>query len=163
MINVGIDVHKKRCVAAVKDDSGKLLEQSTFENSVLATTNFATYLKEQYRGQLPIKAVCESTANYWIIVHDTLEDCGIDTVLVHPAKVKVIAHAKIKDDRVDANILADLLRADMLPESFVPDKHYRDLRMLGRTRTGKMSEATRCKNKIRAILAKHDYDLGVDP
>ncbi len=64
MINIGIDVHKKTCVAAVKDDSGKLLERSKFENSVLATTNFATYLKEQYRGQLPIKVVCESTANY---------------------------------------------------------------------------------------------------
>ena len=61
MINVGIDVHKKTCVAAVKDDSGKLLERSKFENSVSATTNFATDLKAQYPGQLSIMAVCEST------------------------------------------------------------------------------------------------------
>ncbi len=36
MINVGIDVHKKRCVVAIKDDSGKLLERATFENNAAA-------------------------------------------------------------------------------------------------------------------------------
>jgi len=158
MINVGIDVHKKRCVTAVQDGSGRTLERITFENSKDGITAFACRLRTAYKGE-EIRAVCESTANYWIRVHDILEEHGIDTALVHPAKVKIIAHARIKDDRVDAGVLADLLRAGMLPESFVPDRHYRDLRLLVRTRIGKVQEMTRCKNRIHSILAKYDFDL----
>jgi transposase len=49
--------------------------------------------------------VCESTGNYWIRLHDTLEDNGIDTVLANPIKTKIIAQAKLKDDKVDSNVL----------------------------------------------------------
>jgi transposase len=59
--------------------------------------------------------VCESTGNYWIRLDDTLDDNGIDTVLANPIKTKIIAQAKLKDDKVDSNVLADLLRADLLP------------------------------------------------
>ena len=48
----------------------------------------------------------------WIRIHDTLEQNGIDTILANPYKTKIIAEAKIKSDKLDARILADLLRAD---------------------------------------------------
>ena len=57
-------------------------------------------------------AVRESTGNMWIRIHDTLEENGIDTILANPYKTKIIAEAKIKSDKLDARILADLLRAD---------------------------------------------------
>ena len=46
----------------------------------------------------------------WIRIHDTLEDNGINTVLANPYKTRIIAEAKIKSDKLDARILADLLR-----------------------------------------------------
>ena len=85
--------------------------------------------------------MCESTANYWIRLHDTLEDNGIDTVLAHPAKTKIIAQAKLKNDKLDSDVLADLLRSDMMVyESFVPEKYYRDLRS-GKNKT---ESCTKC-------------------
>ena len=45
----------------------------------------------------------------WIRIHDTLEDNGINTVLANPYKTRIIAEAKIKSDKLDARILADLL------------------------------------------------------
>ena len=56
------------------------------------------------------EAVVESTANMWIRIHDTLEDNGINTVLTNPYKTRIIAEVKIKSDKLDARILADLLR-----------------------------------------------------
>jgi transposase len=50
----------------------------------------------------------------WIRIHDTLEENGIDTILANPYKTKIIAEAKIKSDKLDARILADLLRADLI-------------------------------------------------
>ena len=44
----------------------------------------------------------------WIRIHDTLEENGIDTILTNPYKTKIIAEAKIKSDKLDAKILADL-------------------------------------------------------
>ncbi len=61
-----------------------------------------------------------AAGNYWILLHDMLEDEQIGTLLAHPAKTKAIAHARLKGDKVDS-VLADLLRMDMVYESFVPD------------------------------------------
>ncbi|MGA9155093.1 MAG: hypothetical protein WBZ36_31305 [Candidatus Nitrosopolaris sp.] len=61
-----------------------------------------------------------------IRIHDTLEENGIDTILVNPYKTKIIAEAKIKSDKLDARILADLLRTDLVYESYVPTKEFRE-------------------------------------
>lgn len=57
-------------------------------------------------------AVVESTGNYWIRIHDMLEENGVETLLANPLERKAIAKARLEDDRVDYNILVDLLRAD---------------------------------------------------
>ena len=156
MINIGMDVHKKTCVVTVKGNTPKILEQTEFLNTRGGITTFAKRVKRKYKGQA-IKAVCESTGNYWMILHDTLEDHGIDTLLAHPAKIKAIAQAKLKDDKIDSAILADLLRMDMVYESFVPDKYHRDLRSLSRDRIGMTRAGTREKNRITATMVKYDY------
>lgn len=154
MINIGIDVHKKKCVATLKDSSRRILQQITFDNDSYGITEFIDSIKQRYGNA---RAVCESTANYWIRLHDTLEENGIDTILAHPAKTRIIAQAKLKNDKLDSEVLADLLRSDMICESFVPDKHYRELRNLVRTRLGLVRTRTTYKNKIHSILAKYEH------
>lgn len=155
MISIGIDVHKNKCVATVKQGSKKKLEQSSFENTTHGIMRFIRHIKKTYGNNT--RAVCESTANYWIRLHDTLEENGVDTILAHPAKTKIIAQAKLKNDKLDSEVLADLLRADMVYESFVPEKYYRDLRSLVRVRLNRVQNASKHKNIIHAILAKYDY------
>ena len=96
MLNIGIDVHKKICVAAIKGESREMLEQIDFENTTEGISKFIRHAKDRYG--CPVRATCESTGNYWIRMHDLLEAAGIDTSLLHPAKTKVIACAKPKDD-----------------------------------------------------------------
>lgn len=155
MISIGIDVHKIKCVATIKHESREKLEQTSFDNTANGIMGFVRHIKKTYGND--IQAVCESTANYWIRLHDTLEDNGIDTILAHPAKTKIIAQAKLKNDKLDSDVLADLLRADMVYESFVPEKYYRDLRSLVRVRLNRVQNASKHKNMIYAILAKYDY------
>ena len=155
MISIGIDVHKKKCVATIKRKSKKRLEQSSFDNTAQGIMDFIRHIKNTHGKN--IRAVCESTGNYWIRLHDTLEENGIDAILAHPAKTKIIAQAKLKNDKIDSEALADLLRSDMVYESFVPEKYYRDLRNLVRTRLNRVQNVTRHKNMIYAILAKYDY------
>jgi len=53
----------------------------------------------------------------WGWLAGLLEDYGFDPHLVHPLQCKAIASARLKNDKVDAAILAQLLRADLLPEA----------------------------------------------
>lgn len=87
----------------------------------------------------------------WIRLHDALEDNAIDTILANPLQTKSIAKARIKDDKIDSNVPADLLRADMVSESFVPDKPYRDLRNLVRTRLDLVNSRTSLKKFMQSF------------
>ena len=107
MNTVGIDVGKRKCRAAIKDRSGQTLNEFFFSND----KDGINKLTKIVLGYGNCEAVVESTANMWIRIHDTLEDNGINTVLANPYKTRIIAEAKIKSDKLDARILADLLRS----------------------------------------------------
>jgi transposase len=89
-----------------------------------------------------------------IPLYDYLDDKDIDIVVAHPLKTKAIADAKIKTDKIDSRILADLLRADLIPESYMPDKNIRDMRTLVSHRVSLVRQRTSLKNRIHAVLTR---------
>jgi transposase len=95
--------------------------------------------------------VIEATTNAWVI-YDLLSTLVGRAVVVHPAKVKLIAEARVKTDKVDVLTLAQLLRADMLPEVWVPPSHVRDLRALLSHRRRLVSLQTTAKNRLQSVL-----------
>ena len=101
MNNLGIDVGKRKCRAALKDDKGMMLDEFFFGNDMSGIHNMLSRIQSHGKGAT-IRAVLESTGNMWIRIHDTLEDNGIDTVLANPYKTKIIAEARIKSDKLDA-------------------------------------------------------------
>ncbi|MEM2761175.1 MAG: IS110 family transposase, partial [Nitrososphaerales archaeon] len=54
------------------------------------------------------------------------------------------------------------LRADLIPESFVPDREDRELRQLVRTRIDLVTSRTMSRNKVHAILSKYELDAPDD-
>lgn len=95
--------------------------------------------------------VIEATTNAWAI-YDLVVTLVGRAVVVHPAKVKLIAEARVKTDKVDVLTLAQLLRADMLPEVWVPPQHVRDLRALLSHRRRLVSLQTTAKNRLQSVL-----------
>lgn len=65
-------------------------------------------------------------------------------VLVHPQRVKAIASAKLKNDRMDSQTLAHLLRCDLLPESWKADRETQGRRQQVRLRATLVRQCTRC-------------------
>jgi transposase len=103
------------------------------------------------------KVVMESTANLWLNIYDTLDSKNIKVVLANPMKTKAIASARVKTDKVDAKILAHLLRADLVAESYVPPQQIREIRALIRHRLSLMKMRTMVKNKVHALTDKYGY------
>jgi transposase len=157
LINVGIDVGKRICQAALKAEDGRLLDELRFENTSQGVQELLRHITVQ-GGEA--RAVVESTANYWIRIHDMLEDHGVDTILANPRKTKLIAEAKIKSDELDARTLATLLQGNLVFESYVPPKAKQEDRTLIRHRASLVKMRTEIRNRTHAILAKHElqYD-----
>jgi len=68
---------------------------------------------------------------------------------VHPSRCKAIASARLKNDKVDAAILAQLLRADLLPEAWIAPPPVRALRALLRHRVAMVRLRTLLRNRIQ--------------
>ena len=144
----GIDIHKKYSVYAAIDERGVILEQGRIPNEPQA---FARVMNHSAEGS---KAVIEATCN-WYYVHDLLEGMVEEVCVAHPLRTKAIASARVKTDKVDATTLAQLLRADLIPKSYVPSREVRELRELLRYRASLVRMRTRIKNKIQALLTKN--------
>jgi transposase len=91
----------------------------------------------------------------WLV--QLLEDYGFEPHLVHPLQCKAIASARLKNDKVDAAILAQLLRADLLPEAWIAPLEVRQLRAMLRHRAQLVRLRTLLRNRIHAVLADHGH------
>jgi transposase len=76
-------------------------------------------------------------------------------VVSNPSKTRAIAEAKVKTDKVDARILAQLLAAEFLPPVWLPDERTRSLRRQVMRRAHLVRQRTRIKNQVHAILARN--------
>lgn len=76
-------------------------------------------------------------------------------VISNPLKTRIIAEAKVKTDKVDAEVLARLLAADFLPAVWVPDPLTDQLRHLVFHRQALVTQRTQGKNRIHAILHRN--------
>jgi len=86
-------------------------------------------------------------------VYEHLDEGGIEVHLAHPVYVKPFAKKHVKTDKVDARVLAQLLRMDYLPESYVPGKEIRDQRVMIRHHASLVRLRTSIKNRVHALLA----------
>jgi transposase len=72
----------------------------------------------------------------------------------HPTKTRLIAESRIKTDRVDARALAELLRLDALPASYMPDESLAALReMVRRRRAFLVRERSKLRVKVRDYIS----------
>lgn len=144
---VGVDFHKKNSYVTGMSAEGKVVMRRQLANK---KENWERLLKE---FPAESKVVVEATCN-WYYLYELIEN-RFEVTLAHPLKTKAIASAKIKNDKVDSEILAHLLRADLIPASYIPTREVRDLRELLRYRIGMVRMQTILKNRIHAVLSKN--------
>jgi transposase len=150
-VYVGIDVHRKRSQVAVVDECGKVLANRNVPNGVEPILGVI--------GGLPPGTPAAFEAAFgtgWLV--ELLEGYGFAPHLVHSLRCKAIASARLKNDKVDAAILAQLLRADLLPEAWIAPPPVRQLRALLRHRVALVRLRTLLRNRIHAIVADHGHD-----
>ncbi len=144
---VGLDVHKRVVEACIIDQSGKVVHRERFALNRRTLELFATKVLR------PTDHVAfEATTNCWAVA-DALRPHVAKVLVSNPLATKAIAQAKVKTDKVDAHVLAQLLRCDFLPEVWQPDEATRRLRELTGRRSALVGQRTMMRNRIHSVLA----------
>ena len=144
---VGLDVHKRVVEACIVDQAGKVIHRERFALNRRTLETFATEILR------PSDHVAlEATTNCWAVT-DVLRPHVARVVVSNPMATKAIAMAKVKTDKVDAHVLAQLLRCDFLPEVWQPDEATRRLRELTGRRSTLVGQRTMMRNRIHSVLA----------
>jgi len=144
-----MDIHKDYVmVAAVDDVPQVILPPTRVEMSDLARW-------AQRRLKPCDEIVLEAGPNAWAVA-DLLKAHAGRVVVANPYKTKLIAEAQIKNDKVDAGILARLLAARFICEVWVPDVPVREQRTLAAHRATLQKQCTRIKNQLHNVLHRHN-------
>lgn len=145
---IGLDVHKQSIEACFINEQGKVLRRLSCAVTRESIQSFAVK-----NLQASDQVVLEATTNTWEVAGLILPHVAKVTI-ANPLKVKAIAEGKIKTDKIDAAVLAQLLRCDFLPQVWIPNQEIRLLRELCAHRAGLVADQTRIKNRIQSFLAQ---------
>lgn len=122
---IGLDVHKRFVEYCILDAAGKKLMRGRRTPCVRSSLEaFATKILQQADH-----VALEASTNTWSVVA-ILRPHVVQLVVGNPLRTKAIAEAKIKTDKVDAEVLAQLLRRDYLPSVWQPDPDTEQMRRL---------------------------------
>jgi transposase len=144
---IGLDVHRTFAEVVVWED-GRLRPAGRVDMTRSGLEGFGRTLAKSD------EVVVEATGNAMAVVR-VLSPYVARVIMANPLQVRAIAHARIKTDKIDAGVLAQLRAADFLPEVWLPDAATERLRRLVARRNQVVRHRTRIKNEVHAILHAH--------
>jgi transposase len=153
MLYVGLDLCRKRIDFHALADDGGLVERGAVPAGREGLARLVYRLGAHEREVL---AVVESM-NGARFVHDQLELAGWEVEIADAQRVKGLAPLACKTDRIDAWVLAELARRDLVPALWLPDPAVRGARERARFRLHLVQQRTRLKNRVHASLIAHGH------
>ena len=146
-IYVGVDWHKRTSTwVAIDEHRNKVYQHSWGCTPKDVTEAIASLPAKPEEIQLAVEPVCG-----WRWMTDICEQTGIDTRIANTIKLRQIADSAKKTDKNDALTLAELLRAEYLPEAYKAPNDIYELRALVRERAHFISQSTATKCRIHSV------------
>ena len=158
MLYAGMDLSRKRLdVCVLDEDGGRLLEVgvSPDADALRTLTGRVARLRPE-----PVSAAIESMTGARF-VHDTLERFGWEVAIADAQRAKGLAPLVAKTDRIDAWVLAELARRDLVPAIWLPDPAVRGDRERVRFRAHLVHHRVALKNRIHATLMSFGHPVPV--
>ena len=142
---IGLDIHKRAVSYCEKRADGHTVMRGTFGTRRESILQWDTQRERPWVGGM------EATL-FTGFIYDALRPYAMDLQVGHPFQLKAISYAKHKSDRIDAETLANLLRADLFPACHMASPLVRELRRVLRYRNFLVRQAVAMKNKATGIL-----------
>lgn len=156
MWTLGIDIAKRRHVAALLDDSGKrVFKNFSFANSMEGVNMLLARIQQIGFSVENLLIGMEATGHYWMTLYHFLANAGFQVRLINPlmtAARRNIGIRGTKTDSADAELIANVLREADPKFSAVPDDEIRQLRNLTRLRYECSQTFTAEKQRLIGLL-----------
>jgi transposase len=157
MLYAGLDLSRQRLDVHVLDEDGRTVEVTAVHPDGDALRTLVAVIA---RHGDQVTAAIESM-NGARFVHDQLELAGWDVEIADALKVKGLAPLAAKTDKIDARVLAELARRDLVPAIWLPDPGTRAERERARFRLHLVRHRTALKNRIHATLIAFGHPVPV--
>ena len=154
MFVAGIDAHATYSVIAIVSNTGELVHKP-----VRIKNSEADRLDELLSPFRPLEVVVE-TSPAWPWLFDRLDGNGIHFVLAHAKRLRVIAESNYKSDDIDAELLARMRLAGLIPEVHTKSARQREQAVLLRSRGRLVRQRTQMANRIHSQL--HNVGLHLE-
>jgi transposase len=151
MLHAGLDLSRRRLDFHLLDQDGETLEVGAAPPDADGLRSLAGRVG---RHRQPVRAAIESM-NGARFVHDRLERHGWEVEIADALKVKGLAPLACKTDRIDAWVLAELSRRELVPAIWLPDPSVRAERERARWRLHLVRHRSSLKQRVHAVLAAH--------
>lgn len=145
MIHVGVDLHQRFCYVTAMKATGEVIVHESVANQAESLQRLLRSLPE------PAQVVVEA-CGFWPAFERCIRSEAARVVMVHPQRVKAIASARLKNDKVDSATLAHLSRCDLLPEAWMADPATQQMRLQVRLRIALGRQRARSKNLLQGVL-----------
>jgi transposase len=146
MLHAGLDLSRKRLDFHLLDEAGETVEVGAAPPDADGLRSLAVRVG---RHRQPLRAAIESMTGARF-VHDKLEQHGWQVEIADAAKVKGLAPLACKTDRIDAWVLAELSRRELVPAIWLPDPSVRAERERARFRLHLVRHRSSLKQRIHA-------------
>jgi transposase len=148
MWHIGIDLHRETIVMAAVNDAGEAMDPVRIRCEDTEAISLAV------SNLVPFRAVIEASGTYrWL--YDLLRPQGT-ILLAHPLRLRAMIQRRSKTDKLDAQLLANLLRINQIPLAYIPPEPYQQLRDLTRCRVRLARNQAEAKIRLRALLARQN-------
>lgn len=151
MLHAGLDLSRKRLDFHLLDEAGETVELGAAPPDGDGLRGLVARLS---RHRQPVRGAIESMTGARF-VHDQLELAGWEVEIADAAKVKGLAPLACKTDRIDAWVLAELSRRELVPAIWLPDPAVRAERERARFRLHLVRHRSSLKQRVHATLLTH--------
>ncbi len=157
MYYIGIDIAKKRHEVCFLDESGNVLDGNSFQipNTASGLDKLQNYLDKYGLTAVNSLVGMEATGHYWLVLYSWLIEQGFDVKVINPIVTDAYRNMlirKTKNDRIDAEVVARVLKMGEYQETSVLDDDTLSLRQLCRYRLSQTQTTSDLKRKVIALL-----------
>ena len=157
MLYAGVDIAKADHVIGVVDDRGvRVARQMPFKNSEAGFERCAEWLEGVAAEPSDVLVGMEATGHYWRALFAFLVARGYRVCVINPVQVRAVRKLKglerVKNDRVDSELIAETLRIGQFDETRLTDERVESLRTLTRYHQSLRAEAAEAKTQLLCVL-----------
>jgi transposase len=159
MLHAGLDLSRRRLDFCLLAECGEAVEVGAVAPDADGLDGFARRVERRH-GPVEVRAAIESMTGARF-VHDALERCGWEVEVADAVKVKGLAPLACKTDRIDAWVLAELCRRDLVPAIWLPSFEQRAERERARWRLHLVKHRSSLKQRVHAQLMQFGHPCPV--